>query len=162
MDNKGLYKFHRGQTLLMLTTQAHYQQCESIRQTCPDADKVFEAIKSSRSIFLLNCLEILVKWTPGQQSRLAHAQYKNILICVLPQYKSEQADSYNQQFRNVVKQVIDGNKDITIQFSPTSDGHHTPPNQMLLALMFRQISAQIKNGSLLSKSEGIKISLVSS
>ena len=32
--------------------------------------------------------------------------YKKLLLCVLPQYKTEEAREYQQQFKNVVKEMF--------------------------------------------------------
>lgn len=68
-----------------------------------------------------------------------HCPYKKLLLCVLPQYRSEECSEFQLQFSNVVKEVLAETKDMTVEFINTIDGVHTLPNQLLLAILFREL-----------------------
>ena len=68
-----------------------------------------------------------------------NAPYKKLLLCSLPKYDSTEGEFYQQQLMNLFTDIIENNKDITLQMCPTSEGTERIGNQFILALLFRQI-----------------------
>lgn len=83
-----------------------------------------------------------------------YAPYKRLLICCLSRYDSTDWESSRQQLINIIDEVIETNWDISLQMNPTSDSVQRMGNQVILALLFREIMKKAK--------DKIRLSLISS
>ena len=68
-----------------------------------------------------------------------------MLLCILPQYRSEDREEYKQLFLNVVREALDEVKDMTVEFNHTVEGINNLPNQMLMGLLLGEV-AERRNG----------------
>jgi hypothetical protein len=58
---------------------------------------------------------------------------------VLPQYKSEEAQEYQQQFKNVLREIFDNTKEATLELVNTIEGIHSLPNQLILGVLLQEL-----------------------
>lgn len=79
--------------------------------------------------------------------------FKKVLICILPSYNSNECESYVQQFQNMVQEVLAQSSDIALQLSYTSENLNGLPNQTLMAVFLRHLSA--------SASKPLKVTIIS-
>lgn len=77
--------------------------------------------------------------------------FKKVLLCVLPNYRSEEAEEYRQMFRNIVREAFENVREVNVEFSNTIDGVNTLPNQLLLSLLLQEVAGL---------PSGLKLSLV--
>ena len=77
--------------------------------------------------------------------------YKKLLVCVLPQYRSEEREEYVQQLRNVVREAVEGVKEVAVEMLNTIEGIHTLPNQLVLSTLLQETGRR----------QGLKVQLIS-
>lgn len=78
-----------------------------------------------------------------QVSTSRNCPFKKVLVCILPTYNSNDADSYLQQFQSTIQEVMTQSSDLALQLSCTSENMNGLPNQTLMAIFLRYISNNI-------------------
>ena len=79
--------------------------------------------------------------------------YKKLLAAILPKYSTEESQEYQQHLKNIIKELLSNSKDITLELTNTIDNISQLPNQMILAIFFRELQEHRTN---------VKINLISS
>lgn len=79
--------------------------------------------------------------------------YKKLLIAILPKYSTEESQEYQQHLKNIIKELLSNSKDITLELTNTIDNISQLPNQMILAIFFKELQEYRSN---------VKINLISS
>lgn len=79
--------------------------------------------------------------------------YKKLLLAILPKYQSEESQEYQQHLKNIIREVFSTSKDVTIELANTIEGLTQLPNQMILAILFRELQEMRSN---------VKVNMISS
>ena len=79
--------------------------------------------------------------------------YKKLLLAILPKYSTEESQEYQQHLKNIVKELLSNSKEITLELTNTIDNISQLPNQMVLAIFFKELQEFRSN---------VKINLISS
>lgn len=57
----------------------------------------------------------------------------------MPKYSTEECQEYQQHLRNIFKEVLANSKDITLELTNTIETITNLPNQMILAIFFKEL-----------------------
>lgn len=65
--------------------------------------------------------------------------YKKLLFAIMPKYLTEESQDYQQHLKNIFKETLSNSKDITLELNNTVENITNLPNQMVLAIFFKEL-----------------------